>query len=172
MVILKINILNSIFFKKIFVFQDFILYNKRKNFRFMFDYSIFEKKTFNELISERDRLEEKYSQIETDCLKDNLSFAEFCNKAHDVKDKLIVVDKFIRMKEDPIMTYGKEWSGTLYEINKFKEMCDEEHKLLTDEDGFGYYATENAKSNIMVKPSDFVYDLVRNDFTHVLWFNK
>lgn len=138
----------------------------------MFDYTVYKEKSYNELISERNRLEEKYSQIETECLKDNLSFAEFCNKAHDVKDRLFAVDKFLRMKEDPILTYGKEWSGTLYEINKFKELCDEVHQVFTDEDGIGYYATETAKSNIIVKPSDFAYDMVRTDFTHVLWFNK
>lgn len=136
----------------------------------MFDYEIYKEKRYDELIAERNRLEEKYSQIETDCLKDNLSFAEFCNKAHDVKDKLYAIDKFLRIKEDPVLSYGKEWSGTLYEINKFKDMC--ERNLFTDDDGIGYYATETAKSNVVIKPSDFDYDMIREDFTHVLWFNK
>ena len=51
-------------------------------------------------------------------------------------------------------------------------MCSEEKQLLTDEDGYGYYATETAKSSIMIKPSDVVYDMLRTDFTHVLWFSK
>lgn len=138
----------------------------------MFDYTSYLNKSYSDLVTEYNRLEEKYEQIETDCLKDNLSFAEFCNKAHDVKDKLFAIDKFLRVKEDPILTYGKEWSGTLYEISKFKELCDEAHQTFTDEDGIGYYATETAKSNIVIKPSDFTYDMVRTDFTHVLWFNK
>lgn len=138
----------------------------------MFDYTVYIEKSYNELISERNRLEEKYNTIESDCLKDNLSYAKFCDKAHDVKEKMFMVDKFIRLKEDPILTYGKEWSGTLYELNKFKELCKEENPLLTDEDGYGYYATETAKSSIPVKPSDVVYDMLRTDFTHVLWFNS
>lgn len=138
----------------------------------MLDYTVYSSKTYAELVSEQDRLEEKYDAIETECLKDNLSYAEFCNKAHDVKEKMFIVDKFIRLKEDPVLTYGKEWSGKLYEINKFKEMCSEEHQVFTDEDGFGYYATETAKSSVIVKPSDVVYDMIRSDFTHVLWFNK
>lgn len=138
----------------------------------MLDYSMYPDKSYSELVSEYNRLEEKYNTIESDCLKDNLSYAEFCNKAHDVKEKMFMVDKFIRLKEDPILTYGKEWSGTLYELNKFKEMCGEEKQLLTDEDGYGYYATETAKSSIMIKPSDVVYDMLRSDFTHVLWFSK
>ena len=125
------------------------------------------------MIFDRNRLEEKYSQIETECLKDNLSYAEFCNKAHDVKEKMFIVDKLIRLKEDPVVTYGKEWSGKLYEIEKFKELCGENEQILTDEDGIGYYATETSKSNIIVKPSDFAYEnMIRKDFTHVLWFNK
>lgn len=138
----------------------------------MIDYTVYLNKTYSELASERNRLEEKYSEIENECLKDNLSYAEFCNKAHDVKEKLFAIDKFMRLKEDPVLTYGKEWSGKLYEINKFRELCDEAHQVFTDEDGFGYYATETTKSSIIVKPSDFVYDMVRDDFTHVLWFNK
>lgn len=138
----------------------------------MIDYTVYLNKTYSELASERNRLEEKYSEIENECLKDNLSYAEFCNKAHDVKEKLFAVDKFMRLKEDPVLTYGKEWSGKLYEINKFRELCDEAHQVFTDEDGFGYYATETTKSSIIVKPSDFVYDMARDDFTHVLWFNK
>lgn len=139
----------------------------------MFDYTVYKEKSYNELIFDRNRLEEKYSQIETECLKDNLSYAEFCNKAHDVKEKMFIVDKLIRLKEDPVVTYGKEWSGKLYEIEKFKELCGENEQILTDEDGIGYYATETSKSNIIVKPSDFAYEnMIRKDFTHVLWFNK
>lgn len=136
----------------------------------MFDYEVYSEKSYSELLAEKNRLELKYAQIETDCLKDNLSFAEFCNKAHDVKDKLYAIDKFLRLKEDPVLSYGKEWAGTMYDINYFKEMC--EHEMFTDEDGFGYYATETAKSNIIVKPSDFTSKMVREDFTHVLWFSK
>lgn len=86
---------------------------------------------------------------------------------------MFIVDKLIRLKEDPVVTYGKEWSGKLYEIEKFKELCGENEQILTDEDGIGYYATETSKSNIIVKPSDFAYEnMIRKDFTHVLWFNK
>lgn len=138
----------------------------------MLDYTMYPNKSYSELETEYDRLEEKYDEIEKECLKDNLSYDAFCKKAHDVKEKMFMVDKFMRLKEDPVLTYGKEWSGTLYEINKFKEMCDEAHQMFTDDDGLGYYAIEKAKSNIIVKPSDFVYDMVRPDFTHVLWFNK
>jgi hypothetical protein len=136
----------------------------------MFDYEIYSKKSYSELVTEQNRLEEKYEQVETECLNDNLTFAEFCNKVHDVKERLFMVDKFMRLKRDPILTYGKEWSGHLYEINNFKEMC--EHEMFTDDDGIGYYATETAKSDIIIRPSDFDQKMVREDFTHVLWFNK
>lgn len=138
----------------------------------MIEYDVYSEKSYNDLVAEQYRLDEKYHSIETECLKDNLSYADFCNKAHDVKEKMFVVDKFIRLKADPILTYGKEWSGTLYTIEEFKRLCDENRQVLTDEDGFGYYATETAKSSVIIKPSDVVYDMVRTDFTHVLWFGK
>lgn len=138
----------------------------------MFDYTLYPNKSYNDLATEYGRLEDKYDSIEKECLKDNLSYEDFCKKAHDVKERMFMVDKFMRLKEDPILTYGKEWVGTLYDIEKFKELCKEENQLLTDEDGYGYYATETAKSSIPVKPSDVVYDMLRTDFTHVLWFNS
>ena len=44
--------------------------------------------------------------------------------------------------------------------------------LFTDDDGFGYYATEDKQSNIKVYPSDIMSGNYRKDFTHVVWYNK
>ena len=137
----------------------------------MVDYNAFLEKTQGELIIENDKLEKKYTEIETDCLKEGLSYEAFCEKAHDVKEKLFFIDKAIRLKSEPVLTYGKEWKGKLYGLDVFKSMCLK-GEILTDEDGIGYYATEKTKSDIEVRPSDFKYDLYRTDFTHVLWFDK
>lgn len=130
----------------------------------------YEDKTYDELLRDESKLEMAYSDIETECLKDNLSFSEFCDKAHDVKEKLFFVDKYIRLKKEPIITYGKEWNGNFMSIDEFKGKC--ESGYYTDEDGRAYYATESSKSDIEIKPSDFEFNLIRDDFPYVIWFNK
>ena len=59
----------------------------------MLDYTMYPNKSYSELETEYDRLEEKYDEIEKECLKDNLSYDAFCKKAHDVKEKMFMVDK-------------------------------------------------------------------------------
>lgn len=131
------------------------------------DYS---ERTYEELLKEEQKLNKEYTDIETQSLKDNLTFNEFCEKAHDVKEKLFFVDKQIRLKKEPIITFGKEWTGDFMTIEDFR---NKSHSgLLTDEDGIGYYATENSKSDVEIKPSDFEFNLVREDFPYVIWFNK
>ena len=55
-------------------------------------------------------------------------------------------------------------------FEKFKKEC--ENSYLTDDDGIGYYATKEAKSNIEIIPSDILENIYRNDFTHVIWMNR
>lgn len=123
-----------------------------------------------QLLSLRDKLNNEYSEIENDCLKNGLSWDEMCKKTHKIKEKLFVIDKQIRQIEEPIIEYGKVWKGEIFSINEFKENAL--NNALTDNDGYGYYATETSKSNILVYPSDFLLDIYRTDFTHIIWFSK
>jgi hypothetical protein len=126
-------------------------------------------KTYEELLREERKLETEYGNIEEQCLKDNLSFTEFCEKAHDVKENLFFVDKYIRLKKEPIITYGKEWNGKFMTFDEFKSKC--ESKFYNDEDGIAYYATETSKTDIEIKPSDFDFNLVRTEFPYIIWFD-
>ena len=128
------------------------------------------KKTYKELEKEQKNLEFEYSAIEDDCAKKGLSYNEFCEKAHDVKEKLYFLSKYKRLKSEPTVTYGKEWKGETMPFEKFKKEC--ENSYLTDDDGIGYYATKEAKSNIEIIPSDILENIYRNDFTHVIWMNR
>lgn len=44
----------------------------------------------------------------------------------------------------------------------------------TDDDGYGYYATEFGMTWIKVRPYDFTFNMpvLAESFTHVAWFNK
>lgn len=126
--------------------------------------------SYDELIKERNKLEKEYNEIETQSLKDVLTFNEFCEKVRPVKENLFFVYKYLRLKKDPVITYGKDWNGKVYTIEDFKKECGA--GFLTDEDGTGFYATESAKSDIDIIPSDVEYNLVREDFPYVIWFNN
>ena len=41
-----------------------------------------------------------------------------------------------------------------------------------DTDGVGYYATDKEVSNIEASPNAFRQGIIREDFTHVCWYNK
>ena len=58
----------------------------------------------------------------------------------------------------------------LMTINEFKSNC--RYGAFMDTDGFGYYATDKEVSNIEASPNAFRYGIIREDFTHVCWYNK
>jgi hypothetical protein len=61
-------------------------------------------------------------------------------------------------------------SGHLMTIESFSESVDD--GVFMDDDGIGYYANIDQQSDINVCPSDFEYNRVRTDFTHVSWYNR
>ena len=58
----------------------------------------------------------------------------------------------------------------LMTINEFKSYC--KCGGIMDSDGFGYYATDKEVSNIEASPNAFRQGIIREDFTHVCWYNK
>ena len=126
--------------------------------------------TYKELEFKKEKLIEERTTIMNDCAKDNLSYSEFMEKARKVSEEIYIINKIIRLKQIPTMEYGKTWKGETLTIENFINDC--KNGKYTDDDGFGYYATDNAKSDIIVYPSDFEDDYYRKDFTHIIWFNN
>jgi len=60
--------------------------------------------------------------------------------------------------------------ATVYTFAKFCKLA--KSKILLDTDGIGYYGTDQKMSNIVVLPTDVIYDQVNNNFTHVIWIFK
>ena len=58
----------------------------------------------------------------------------------------------------------------LMTINEFKSNCRYGAFMATD--GVGYYATDKEVSNIEASPNAFRQGIIREDFTHVCWYNK
>ena len=75
------------------------------------------------------------------------------------------------MKETPKMRPFNELDREcLMTINEFKSNC--RYGTFMDSDGVGYYATDKEVSNIEASPSAFVKGIIREDFTHICWYNK
>lgn len=59
--------------------------------------------------------------------------------------------------------------GTHMTLEEFKGYAG---TFFSDYDGSGYYATETEVSDVPCVPSEICDGYVRNDFTHVMWYNK
>lgn len=126
--------------------------------------------SYEELIKERNKLETEYNALSDDCAKKGVSYMDFKEQATPIRQKLYFIEKYIRLKQSPTIDYGKEWNGDIIPIEKFIELS--ENGSFMDYDGIGYYSVDNAKSDITACPSDFIENIYRKDFTHIIWFNK
>lgn len=126
--------------------------------------------TYEELLTKRDTLISKRDELMDQCAREGLSFDAYIEKASGITEDIYYISREMRLKQSPTMEYGKTWKGDTYPLDKFIQMCKSGN--LIDDDGIGYYATENAKSDICIIPSDCVDNEYRTDFTHIIWFNK
>lgn len=126
--------------------------------------------TYEELNDRYLVISEKRDSLMDECAKSGLPFNEYVEKAKELTEEIFLIRREMRLKEIPTMEYGKTWNGDIFTIEKFLNLC-KTHQIV-DDDGVGYYATENAKSNVIACPLDFEDDEYRKDFTHVIWFNK
>lgn len=126
--------------------------------------------TYKELQKEKQKIEEILSKKTDECAKKGLDFDDMINETKEERNKLFSISKEMRLLQEPTVEFGKQWNGDTYTFEQFKKLCIDED--LTDNDGYGYYATETAKSNVEIIPSDITENKYRNDFTHVIWFNK
>ena len=130
----------------------------------------FENKSYNDLKLLLSSYHNDYKEMIDECAKEGLSYNEFCVKAKTLKEQIYLIEKHIKVKEEPTIEYGKEWKGKLLTLENFIEKA--KNLELKDVDGIGYYATETTKSNIIVCPSDILENIYRTDFTHILWLNN
>ena len=127
-------------------------------------------KTYAQWKQEFNALEIENTEREEQCAKDGDSWQEMLLKTRDIKEKMMLADKNMRKIQEPSLTYNKKWKGTKMELTKFIEIVTANE--LTDMDGEGYYATETAKTDVIIRPSDIKENIYRDDFPYVLWFPK
>lgn len=127
-------------------------------------------KTYEKLKSEYEQLAKRLSDREEEYAKSGVEFEEMVEKTKTIRLKMNDISREMRLIQDPEIEFGKEWKGDLMTLEEFIDNCN--NGLLIDYDGFGYYATETGKSDIMIYPSDIAMDKYRKDFSHVIWFNR
>lgn len=97
------------------------------------------------------------------------SYDEYCNILHPFYDRLAYYEKKIKairpVELKPLSEYGH-----LMTLEEFVE-CVSDGGFI-DYDGFGHYVIDNQETNVEVHPSEIAEGNIRNEFTHVMWFNR
>ena len=127
-------------------------------------------KTYAQWKQEYNRLEIENTEKEEQCAKDGNSWQEMLIKTREIKEKMAYADKMMRKLQEPSLTYNKKWKGKKMELEDF--IAASVSKEIVDTDGEGYYATETAKTDVIVRPSDILENIYRVDFPYVLWIPK
>ena len=127
-------------------------------------------KTYAQWKQEYNHLEIENAEKEDQCAKDGDSWQEMLIKTREIKEKMAYADKMMRKLQEPSLTFNKKWKGTKMELSKFIEIVTANE--LSDLDGEGYYATETAKTDVLIRPSDIKENVYRDDFPYILWFPK
>ena len=132
------------------------------------DYS---NKTIEELEKAKKKADKAYRKKQDECCAKGMPWEEFVEEAKAEREELYFIDKYIRLKKTPTISFDTERGGDEYTFEEFKDICTNSNVFL-DDDGFGVYATEKGVSDIEVYPSDFTEGIYRTDFSHILWYNR
>ena len=127
-------------------------------------------KTYAQLKQEYSTLEIENAEKEEECAKNGDSWQEMLLKTKYIQERMSWVDKEMRKIQEPALTFNKRWKAKRFTLDEFIEAAV--NKELTDTDGAGFYATETAKTDISIYPTDIIENMYRTDFPYVLWFNK
>ena len=122
-------------------------------------------KEYNNLVSQRDILM-------NECVNKGEPWYIYVEKATPIALKINSIRQEINLLKEPELHYLKDDEITFqrFTLDEFKKMCKDGD--ITDDDGYGKYASEKAVSNIEIYPSDILANKVRTDFSHIAWYNK
>ena len=127
-------------------------------------------KTYAQWRQEYNALEIQNSEAEDLCAKEGDDWLVMLHKTAEIKQKMAHADKMMRKLQEPSLTYNKKWKGKKMELEDF--IAASIAKEIIDTDGEGYYATETAKTDVLVRPSDIIENIYRTEFPYVLWIPK
>lgn len=114
-----------------------------------------------------EQLREECDGIQSEYIEAGKSWDEYCQN-HKVREYWKALAEY-RLVQDYTLRPIEDGCGDHMTIEEFKGAAG---TFFSDYDGSGYYATETEVSNIPCVPSEICNGYVRNDFTHVMWYNK
>lgn len=128
-------------------------------------------KSKQELESKMKDIQREISNIFDECILSNLPYNEYFGKTESLRTELNKLNQ----------QYVKLTKPTMYPMNDldrecrrlfedFKKSC--ESGFFISDDGFGYYATYDEKSDIEAIPEDIAEGYGRTDFDYVVWYNR
>ena len=104
------------------------------------------------------------------------NFEDYCEKTIDYRDKSCAANTVITMltpfEEIEYREFDDLDKECLMTLDEFKGLCDKEYCCITDYDGHGYYAKGDKVYELYASPRMIRNGFVRNEFTHVCWYNK
>ena len=125
-------------------------------------------KKYKELKNRNDELQKEYLARQNELAKKGANWEDMTNELRPIREEIWLNEKRMRLAKDPALSFGKKWKGKTYTLEEFSKMSKSGE--ITDNDGYGFYATELAKSDIEIYPSDVLTEMVRKDFPNVIWF--
>lgn len=128
---------------------------------------------YSKLQKEYNEAVEAYNLIWNDCAYRGLPYSEMLIETENVRNRITDLNERMRLIQEPRITYkkrGEKINGDKFTLQEFIDMC--RSGIFTNNDGFGYYASSKGISDIEIYPSDIMHGRYRQDFTHVIWYNK
>ena len=117
--------------------------------------------------------ENEYDTIWNDCAYRGLPYNEMLAETENVRNRMVDLDERMRLIQEPKITYrkkGEKTAGDKFPLQEFIDLCNS--GMIKNNDGNGVYASSKGISDIAIYPSDIIHGRYRQDFTHVIWFNK
>lgn len=124
--------------------------------------------TYTAIKEKNEKLQTEYLTQQNELAKQGVKWEEMADKLRPIKEEIWLNEKRMRLAKAPALSFGKKWKGKTYTLEEFFKMS--KSGKITDNDGYGFYATELGKSDIEIYPSDVLTDMVRTDFPNVIWF--
>jgi hypothetical protein len=121
-----------------------------------------------ELEAKRDRLYEEVQAIADKYIAEGKSWDEYC-KNPTVREYWKTIAEYRLVQDYTLKPIEDKNFGEFMTLEEFKGASG---VFFSDYDGSGYYATETEISNIPCVPSEICDGYIREDFTHVMWYNK
>lgn len=121
------------------------------------------------LLRELERCRDEYNK-EINQLPNNLSFSEFRRLSEKASIKVLEASRSYRKIKTPNYINTISEFGDVMTIKDFISNC--EYGNFIDSDGYGVYIKDGKETDIEIYPSDVEYNVIRGDFTEMIWFNK